>query len=225
MTTYALTCNHHNHPAKTDVLTGSLQQIINALIDHNDHWGNADLAADYWPYVYWAEPDSFTLDDEEEAPETPSYTADAAIAIASSVLDESPKHISIAETTPISIADMKNKLTESEGISSSTAEQFITDELASRGWESDALSEAHFTELRDTLRAEIDNDNMGVAELDDLEEACTEYKQAKNALSEALAHRNAAIIDAAHAGAQRKRIARTAGLDVSMVRRIITEGN
>ena len=224
MTTYALTCNHHNHPAKTDVFTGSLREVIDALIDHNDRWGNANLAADYWPYVYWAEPDSFTLDDEEEAPETPDYTADVAIAIASSVLDESPKHISIAETTPISIVEMKKTLTESEGISSVTAEQFITDELASRGWGSDMLSEAHFTELRDTLRAEIDNDNMGVAELDDLEEACAKYKQAKNELAEALAHRNAAIIDAARAGAQRKRIARTAGLDVSMVRRIITEG-
>lgn len=85
-------------------------------------------------------------------------------------------------------------------------------------------SEEHFTELRNALRAEIDSDNMGAAELDDLEEACTEYKQAKNKLAEALAHRNAAIIDAAHAGAQRKRIAQTAGLDVSMVRRIIAEG-
>lgn len=224
MTTYALICTHYNHPRKKEVVSGSLEEIINSLIEYNDRWGNADLAADYWAYAYWADPESFTLDDDEQAPEKPDYTTDVATTLASTVLDESPKHITIAETTPISIDEMTNKLTEAEDISSLTAERFINDEMANRGWEKDELSEAHFTELRDTLRTEIDNDNMGVAELDYLKEACAEYKRAKNALSAALAHRNAAIIDAVHAGAQRKRIARTAGLDVSMVRRIVSEG-
>lgn len=110
MTTYALFCIRRNQTLKVDSFIGSLQQIINELIDYNDREGNADLAADYWPYVYWSEPDSFTLDDEEEAPERPDYTANVATSIASSVLDESPEHITILETSSLSLAEMGNEL-------------------------------------------------------------------------------------------------------------------
>ncbi|WP_311505860.1 hypothetical protein [uncultured Corynebacterium sp.] len=219
---YALICTHYNHPGKKDVFAGSLSQIINALIAHNDRWGNADLTADYWPYVYWSDPNSFLLDDEE-VPENPDYTADVAIAIASTVLDESPKHIKITDTDYISHDRAVRALAKAEGISKLIAGRFIDDEIDERYWDTVKLTKAHFTDLHETLKSEIRNGNLGTEEFDDLEDACAAYKQAQKNLNEALFRRNRAIIEAARSGVRRRDIAATTGLDVSMVRRIISE--
>ena len=98
MSTYTLTCTPHTATAQqwAETITGTLESITNRLVEINEvNERGADLFADYWPYVYWQSPDTFTLDDGETAPPRPDYTPDAVIAIASSVFDESEKHITL----------------------------------------------------------------------------------------------------------------------------------
>lgn len=101
MTEYILTCNPHTNHAKdrAETLTGTLEDIAAHLIETNDKYGYTDLSSDYWPYVYWNEPRSFTLDDDERAPERPVYSTDAVQAIASEVWDEHTNHIRIETVT------------------------------------------------------------------------------------------------------------------------------
>lgn len=98
MTSYTLTCAPYTSTAQqwAETITGTLESIANRLIKIGDQRG-ANLSADYWPYVYWQDPETFTLDNGETAPPRPDYMADIVKPLASSAFGESEKHITLTE--------------------------------------------------------------------------------------------------------------------------------
>lgn len=92
MSTYALTA-----PDKTEILTGTLVQIMNNLLDEWHATHTDGPGEDLYPFDYWSGPDCFMLDEDEQPPAKPDYTTDAAVAFASRVWDVPVKHITIEQ--------------------------------------------------------------------------------------------------------------------------------
>ena len=83
----------HSNDCYQPLAAPHLEGLAGQLININDRWGSADLTADYWPEVYWSNPDSFTLDDDEKAPEQREATEEIVLGIAKSVWDTAHAHI------------------------------------------------------------------------------------------------------------------------------------
>lgn len=83
----------HSNDRYQPLAAPHLEGLAGQLIEINDRWGSADLSADYWSEVYWSNPDSFTLDDDEKEPEKREATEAIVLGIANSVWDTSHAHI------------------------------------------------------------------------------------------------------------------------------------
>lgn len=101
MTIYTINLNakaEFGRSSSAEEHKGSLEQITNWLIDQNYRWEfGADLSADYWPYLYWSDPDAWDLDDDEQPPARPDYTVEIVTKIASRVWDVPERWIALTE--------------------------------------------------------------------------------------------------------------------------------
>lgn len=96
-TRYILTANLHNRPTWWDgPIAGTLEELTKMLIriDSEIH-EPGHLNADHWEELYWADPDAYDLDEDEETPERPTYTEDSVRELAATVYDEPVSHITL----------------------------------------------------------------------------------------------------------------------------------
>ena len=97
-TTYILDGTLHNHPEWWQgALTGTLEDITYYLIRENEDIRGIDesLTADFFPELYWADPDAWPLDEDEEEPARPDYSEQDILALASHVYDECRRHFTL----------------------------------------------------------------------------------------------------------------------------------
>ncbi|WKD60936.1 hypothetical protein CCICO_04495 [Corynebacterium ciconiae DSM 44920] len=97
-TTYTMIIRwtHQIDGAGEQILTdSSLDGLVEQIIAENDIFGDKDLAADFWPEVYWADPSTFTLDEGEDAPERREVTEEIAAGMAARVWDTPIERITI----------------------------------------------------------------------------------------------------------------------------------
>ncbi|WP_151530511.1 MULTISPECIES: hypothetical protein [Corynebacterium] len=96
---YTLTA-HWNHnltgEGSETITADSYEALVSRIIEENDRWYYRDLAADYWPELYWDDPEGFEpWDEDEEKPQRREITEDIITGMAASVWDTSKSRIVI----------------------------------------------------------------------------------------------------------------------------------
>lgn len=74
----------------------TLENLTNALVDEWERWKGCD-PDEYWPVTYWANPGTFTLDDDEQPPAKPDYTPQLVKTFAQWAFDVAPSAVSLTE--------------------------------------------------------------------------------------------------------------------------------
>lgn len=107
----------HSNGNYEPLAADSLERLSDMLIEINDRWGTSDLSADYWPELYWNSPDSFSLDDDEKAPDRREPTKNIVLGLARSIWDTG--HAYILETgSHTSLTELARFASEKYGITS-----------------------------------------------------------------------------------------------------------
>lgn len=103
MITYELQCpdpEHDHFRPQYYHLRGTLGELIHQLIDINHRYGCQDLSYDYWPYLYWDDPQNNReyLFSPDEEPDYPVYTTAIVTRMAATVWGEDSQRVDL---TPI----------------------------------------------------------------------------------------------------------------------------
>lgn len=94
------------------------------------------------------------------------------------------------------------------------------EQLEGRDIDRDDITDEDEEFLTESIRAAIHNGEMGGQEVEQLSDIAAQYRDAEDALAEARADLDRAIIAATNAGARQVDIAQITGLSVATIRRI-----
>lgn len=218
----------HSNDCYQPLAAPHLEGLAGQLIEINDRWGSADLSADYWPEVYWSNPDSFTLDDDEKAPEQREATEEIILGIANSVWDTTHAHLTgrAHHTTLNELVEFTAErcdLTHDGARSTLETYKKQIEDLEEKEIDDEAITDDDATFLATSAKMWAEEESAVTPELLAVQNARDDYDEADDLVDTKRQLLYAAIREAASEGIPRADIASTAHLSQSAIFKILRE--
>lgn len=222
---YSTTKSSHGlgQPKAAPTLEGLARQVI----EDNDRWGSADLAADYWPEVYWSSPESFTLDDDEREPEQREVTKEMVEQMAGTVWD--CYATVVGEEHHTSLVDLQKFCEERFDLDPQGAQGALDtyikqlEDLEQREVGDEEISDDDAQFLATCVREWVENESAIAPELVDLQNARDDYDDANEQQESMRGQLYRAIRAAAKAGIPRADIAKVSEFSLPQIYKILRE--
>lgn len=192
------------------------EELIGKLIDYDEQYTN-HTSDGYESVFYWHSPDSYTLDEDEEEPEHPEYTADLAVDFAKHVFDT--PHVTLRESAPIvpdfEVAErLVTDLDITEDAAKNAVEEFISqcETLDGIPYDRDGLTTEQANFIYGSVKAWLDTDMNADAALYEVSRVTEQLQKTQAEVDFLSGVRDQAVVRALNAGATVVDTATAAGL-------------
>lgn len=207
----------HENPDKGFTLTAdSYEEMTTKLVDY-DQAHTSHTIDGYEAIFYWADPDAIDLDEDEEEPEKPNYTASLVEDFARHVFDTS--HVMVIEapvlTTDFELAQrLVTDLDITEDAARNAVEEFISqcETLDGIPYDRDGLTEEQEEFVYGSVKAWLGTDMNADAALEEVDRITQQLQKTQTEMDFISNLRDQAVVRALNAGATVVDTAAAAGL-------------